>query len=697
MGRSVSVEALESRTLLSRAVGIDVASFQGSPTWSSVYSSGVQFAYVKATQGNYYVDPDYAPDVAKATAASVVVGAYDFADYTVNPTTEANYFLATARNQVSAGYLRPMLDLEASTSDTQAQVSSWVNTWCNTVYSSTGVKPVLYVSGSYAQTYLNSTVTQWALWAASWNGQNAQTGGPSSTTPWSTWSLWQYTDAGSVGGISGNVDMDVANGDMTTYVIPQLVGGSTQFTTGQVVHVNTTSGLKAWNTYASNGTVVVEPNNTNGIIKGGPVYVAGYLRWPIQYAGSSTTTWSAGSYLSAGGVPTVTAFTASPNPVYAGSNFELSATVSDPESTVKSVSFYRESNGTSGLQTGTGGDTLVGTTTTRDSGGRWSLFNVPASSLTGNYTYYALPTDTSGIAGTAVSVSVTVSPQPVTVTLSGTGANPSDATQSLDFMATVSGGVPDGETVLLKDASNNNAVVATGAMSSGVAKLNVPAGALLAGTHDLIAVYNGDATFAPGQSAALAQSVQVAVADVVVNGNLAALAGAQRSMVDSIVYSFSERVNVATSDAFSIAVHSGQPGTAPTLGWAAINPASDGSSTQWAVTFSGAGVNGGSIADGAYDITLNPTVVTSDHNPAIAAQARATDTFYRLFGDVTGTQRVNNVDYNLMLGAYNLKSGQSGYLAALDASGTGSKIGNADYNAFLANYNQRLSGFTPTI
>jgi GH25 family lysozyme M1 (1,4-beta-N-acetylmuramidase) len=422
MGRAVLIEDLESRTLLSRtmvphlgpafvsnalspataarATGIDIASYQGAPTWSSVYSSGVQFMYAKATQSTNYIDPDFSGDMTGATAASVVAGAYDFADFTVDPTAEANHFLATASPYVGPGYLRPMLDVEAATSDTASQVSSWVNTWCNDIYVDTGVKPIIYTYISFASTYLQSSVTQWPLWMASPNGQNPQTGNPNATAPWSSWSFWQY-GGGAIGGISGTVDEDVANGNMTGYVIPQFVAGSTHFSTGQVVHVNATSGLKAWSAYTSNSssdTYVVEPNNTNAIIEGNPVYIAGDLRWPVEYAGSSTITWSAQSYLVAGGVPSVTDFSASPNPVVTGNPVTLTATVSDPDSTVSKVLFYRESNGTSGLQTGSGGDTLVGTATSGTSG-NWSV-QASTTGLTGTVTFYAVATDASGITST---------------------------------------------------------------------------------------------------------------------------------------------------------------------------------------------------------------------------------------------------------------------------------------------------------
>jgi hypothetical protein len=127
-------------------------------------------------------------------------------------------------------------------------------------------------------------------------------------------------------------------------------------------------------------------------------------------------------------------------------------------------------------------------------------------------------------------------------------------------------------------------------------------------------------------------------------------------MVDSIVYTFSEAVNLAATGAFGIAVHSGQTGTAPTLSWMALNPKSDGSSTQWAVSFSGASVVNNSIATGAYDITLNAAAVASEANPSGAVVSRPTDTFYRLFGDINGDGVVNaldNIKFKAALTTYN--------------------------------------------
>lgn len=299
--RASLIEPLENRLLCTRAEGVDVASYQGTPNWASVYAAGKRFVYAKATEGTGYTNPDYTQQIG-STGSSLVAGAYHFSDYG-SATAEADHFYAVAKSAMTAGYLRPMLDMEGTIPSgwTKTTVSNWVTNFGNEISTkSGGSSMMIYASQSYAASYFNSSVTQYNFDIAHYNGADSQTGSPGSTTPWSTWDMWQYTSTGTVSGISGNVDHDVANGTMTGFVIPSLVQNhDAKFNNGQTVHVtNAPSGLKAWNTYASNDTYVIKANGTAGVIQGdNPVYIQGYRRWEVLYSGDSTARWSAEDYL----------------------------------------------------------------------------------------------------------------------------------------------------------------------------------------------------------------------------------------------------------------------------------------------------------------------------------------------------------------------------------------------------------------
>lgn len=179
----------------------------------------------------------------------------------------------------------------------------------------------------------------------------------------------------------------------------------------------------------------------------------------------------------------------------------------------------------------------------------------------------------------------------------------------------------------------------------------------------------------------------VTVTSVVINGNNPALAGAQRSMVDSIVYSFSEAVDIAPFNAFSISVLADQPGFAPELSWAPINPDANGDSAQWVVTFNSSGE---SIANGVYNIELNTTLVASELHPENRVTPRPVDTFFRLFGDGNGNGIVNAVDN------FQFKAALTTYNPVFDVNDDG-VVNATDNYWFKASQSYNFSGIAYTI
>jgi subtilase family serine protease len=109
---------------------------------------------------------------------------------------------------------------------------------------------------------------------------------------------------------------------------------------------------------------------------------------------------------STSGTPVIGSLAVSPPSVTAGTPVTLTAAnVTETGGTVSTVTFYRETNGTSGLQVGS--DTLVGTGT--QSGTTWTLSNVSTTGFAnGTYTFYAVATDTAGTTSTVASATLTV-------------------------------------------------------------------------------------------------------------------------------------------------------------------------------------------------------------------------------------------------------------------------------------------------
>lgn len=226
--------------------GIDVSHHQGTIDWASVSADpDARFAYIKATEGSLpagtpvatlisqkALDSQFSTNINAALDNGIFSGLYHFARPDLNPGTtgaksEAQHFVRIAAPYYAAhALLPPALDVENTLSGslvaqfTAQELSTWVQTWLETVHTELGVKPIIYTFADYSN-YLTG-LTAYDLWMArypysdgSFHGLNA--GELPDTGNWSDWVLWQYTSAGAayVDGInSSGLDRNVFRGTL---------------------------------------------------------------------------------------------------------------------------------------------------------------------------------------------------------------------------------------------------------------------------------------------------------------------------------------------------------------------------------------------------------------------------------------------------------------------------------------------------
>ncbi|KAH9173497.1 glycoside hydrolase family 25 protein [Lactarius sanguifluus] len=207
-------------TLVKRAdpEGIDVSHWQGALNWNTIKSEGVTFAYIKATEGTTFIDPNFSSNYVGATNAGLIRGAYHFAHPdSSSGATQANYFLAHGGGWSGDGITLPgAIDLEgtlflASARSgcyglTHAAMVTWIKDFSNTYHSKTTRYPTIYTTTSWWTSCTGNSAsfgTTNPLWIAHW----ASTIG---TLPagWSFTTFWQYADSGPHPG-----DQDRFNGD----------------------------------------------------------------------------------------------------------------------------------------------------------------------------------------------------------------------------------------------------------------------------------------------------------------------------------------------------------------------------------------------------------------------------------------------------------------------------------------------------
>jgi GH25 family lysozyme M1 (1,4-beta-N-acetylmuramidase) len=196
--------------------GIDVSHWQGTITWSKVAAAGKKFTIIKASEDDDFVDDHYLTNRSGAQAAGLWTGSYHFARPSAvanDAINEADHFVSTARFGV--GDLIPALDLEDAGGLGTAALTTWVRTWLDRVTARIGIRPMIYVSPAFWTKYLANTTSladagYRTLWIAHWGVTSPTV--PASNWGGNGWTFWQYSNAGSVSGITGRVDLDRFNG-----------------------------------------------------------------------------------------------------------------------------------------------------------------------------------------------------------------------------------------------------------------------------------------------------------------------------------------------------------------------------------------------------------------------------------------------------------------------------------------------------
>ena len=191
--------------------GIDVSSWQGEIDWQQVKDSGVEFVFIRlggrgTTEGNIY--PDEMRDVyyEGAKAAGLKVGGYFFSQsITVEEAIEeAEYALEAVKDwdvDMPIVYDWEYIGDGARTDDMNAGLlTEMVKAYCNTVREA-GYDPMVYFGRSHSIDLLNlSELVDYGFWLAMYD--------PIMDYPYKI-DIWQYTDTGTVPGISGNVDINL--------------------------------------------------------------------------------------------------------------------------------------------------------------------------------------------------------------------------------------------------------------------------------------------------------------------------------------------------------------------------------------------------------------------------------------------------------------------------------------------------------
>ncbi|MCX7300331.1 MAG: GH25 family lysozyme [Rhodobacterales bacterium] len=196
--------------------GIDLSRWQSDGDWTAAREAGVNFAFIKATEGGDRVDPLFRSHMLAAEAAGVPWGAYHFFYFCTPAALQAKWFIDNVPNH--RGSLPPVLDVEwnpqsptCRTRPAPEKVRSEMAIFMRMVERHYGQRPIVYTNIEFWEDNGFDQITDEEFWLRSTAGH------PSETYPGAQWVFWQYSGTGRVPGIGGNVDLNVFAGSAASW------------------------------------------------------------------------------------------------------------------------------------------------------------------------------------------------------------------------------------------------------------------------------------------------------------------------------------------------------------------------------------------------------------------------------------------------------------------------------------------------
>ncbi|RSS35354.1 lysozyme [Streptomyces sp. WAC08241] len=196
--------------------GVDVSSHQGNVAWSTLWNSGVRWAYVKATEGTYYKNTSFTQQYTGSYGVGMIRGSYHFATPdTTGGAAQADYFVDNGGGWSKDGRTLPgVLDIEWNPygatcyGKSQAGMVSWIRDFLNRYKARTGRDAVIYTATTW-WTQCTGNHSGFGATNPLWIARYASAVGEL-PAGWAYHTMWQYTSTGPTVG-----DHNHFNGDLS--------------------------------------------------------------------------------------------------------------------------------------------------------------------------------------------------------------------------------------------------------------------------------------------------------------------------------------------------------------------------------------------------------------------------------------------------------------------------------------------------
>ena len=191
--------------------GVDVSSYQGKIDWEILARQNIRFAYIKATEGSSFVDPNYQTNISNASKTDLRLGAYHFFSYDSNGITQAQNFISVVEK--TDDMLPPIVDVEfygdkEKNLPDKDSVQIELTNFIQSIESYYGVKPIIYATEKSYKLYIAGSFSDCDIWIRDVISKPKLSDNRK-------WTFWQYTNRERLEGYNGDekyIDMNVFYG-----------------------------------------------------------------------------------------------------------------------------------------------------------------------------------------------------------------------------------------------------------------------------------------------------------------------------------------------------------------------------------------------------------------------------------------------------------------------------------------------------
>lgn len=169
-------------------LGTDASQFQRGAPWRDIAASGVQFAFVKATEAQGHVDPCWYEHARGVLDAGIILGAYHVLHPNRDPVQQARHFHSVAAGPTE---LPPVIDWELMKGCAPHDVHAASVAFVEETERLWGRECIVYTYPGFAAglgvAMNGSPLASRPLWIAHYGVPK-----PSIPKPWTSWRFWQY-------------------------------------------------------------------------------------------------------------------------------------------------------------------------------------------------------------------------------------------------------------------------------------------------------------------------------------------------------------------------------------------------------------------------------------------------------------------------------------------------------------------------